>query len=168
LNFNKNINIFLSYSCSKTFSIYGLRLGVLFILTKKSISNDKKISTELLKYTRAIYSNPPTLPISIINKIFSNELYFNTYINELKIHKDTLNERAKIFLNEAKENKLVHCKYLGGFFIFIPCKNSFKIYQKLKKEAVYIAPIDGGIRISLGYLNKNEVKGLAEKIKKAL
>jgi aromatic-amino-acid transaminase len=160
INLNKNVKVYLTYSCSKTFSLYGLRLGVLFFLSKQ-----KKESLVLSKYVRGVYSNPPTLPISIINKLFSNPKYYDSYISQLEEQRKILQERSEIFINEANKIKLQFCEYLGGFFIFIPCKNSFSAYEKLKKENIFIAPLDTGVRISIGYVSKKEIKGLASKIK---
>lgn len=159
---SNNINIFLCYSCSKTFTIYGLRLGIMFALSKNDYTDKFK------KYSRAIFSNPPAFPISIVNKLFDDKKEFNSYVSELNDKIKLLDERASIFIDEAKKCKLVHCEYRGGFFILIPCKNSIDVYNKLKKQNIYIAPLDGGIRIAISYITKKEIRNLAKKIHDAM
>jgi aspartate/tyrosine/aromatic aminotransferase len=129
-------------------------------------SND--YSNEFKKCSRAIFSNPPAFPISIVNKLFGDKKYFNSYVSELNEKIKLLDERAEIFINEAKKCKLIHCEYRGGFFILIPCKNPVDVYEKLKKQNIYIAPLDGGIRIAISYITKKEIKNLAKKIYDAI
>jgi aromatic-amino-acid transaminase len=134
----------------------------MFALSKNDYTDKFK------KYSRAIFSNPPAFPISIVNKLFDDKKEFNSYVSELNDKIKLLDERASIFIDEAKKCKLVHCEYRGGFFILIPCKNSIDVYNKLKKQNIYIAPLDGGIRIAISYITKKEIRNLAKKIHDAM
>ncbi len=164
--FNENVMIILAFSGSKTFSLYGLRIGAQMALTK-----DKE-EIELFNYAnefsaRATWSNAAKMGVSLVEKLMFNDALKNEFMAELKEASNLLLDRSKLFLKEAKECGLECYTYKSGFFITIPC-NGEKVFDRLKENNIFVVPLKQGIRISLSALSKKEIANLASKIKEVL
>ena len=77
-------------------------------------------------------------------------------------------QRADIFVKDSAEVGMTILPYCGGFFISIPCANGDRAVDILHKEQIYIAAVENGVRVAVCSLPLAKVKGLAEKIKKAI
>ncbi len=164
--FNENVMIVLAFSGSKTFSLYGLRIGAQMALTK-----DKE-EIELFNYAnefsaRATWSNAAKMGVSLVEKLMFNDALKNDFMKELEDASNLLLDRSKLFLKEAKECGLECYTYKSGFFITIPC-NGEKVFDRLKEKNIFVVPLKQGIRISLSALSKKEIANLASKIKEVL
>ena len=164
--FNENVMIVLAFSGSKTFSLYGLRIGAQMALTK-----DKE-EIELFNYAnefsaRATWSNAAKMGVSLVEKLMFNDALKNEFMKELEDASNLLLDRSKLFLKEAKECNLECYTYKSGFFITIPC-NGEKVFDRLKENGIFVVPLKQGIRISLSALSKKEIANLASKIKEVL
>ena len=163
---NDNILVNLGFSGSKTFSVYGLRLGALIGLSK-----DKKIIEQFFdanEYSaRGRWSNTNHQAISMVNTIMNDKTLKAEFEEELKNASIMLSSRANAFIKEAKEINLFTYPYKGGFFLTIPC-NGEEVYEALKKEKIFIIPLKNGVRISLSALSLANIKGLAAKIKEKI
>ena len=164
--FNENVMIVLAFSGSKTFSLYGLRIGAQMALTKDKeeielFNNANEFSA------RATWSNAAKMGVSLVEKLMFNDALKNEFMKELEDASNLLLDRSKLFLKEAKECKLECYTYKSGFFITIPC-NGEKVFDRLKEKGIFVVPLKQGIRISLSALSKKEIANLASKIKEVL
>lgn len=164
--FNENVMVVLAFSGSKTFSLYGLRIGAQMALTK-----DKE-EIEYFNYAnefsaRATWSNAAKMGVSLVEKLMFNDALKNEFMKELEDASNLLLDRSKLFLKEAKECGLECYTYKSGFFITIPC-NGEKVFDRLKENGIFVVPLKQGIRISLSALSKKEIANLASKIKEVL
>jgi len=159
-----NAMTFFVFSGSKSFGLYGLRVGALVALThvKEEIVAFQNASNFS---TRAKWSDSSTLGMSIIEKLVLSEEYRNSYENEIKIVCKMLEERCSIFLNKTKEVGLRTLPYEKGFFICIPCKNPKKAAELLHKDKVYLIPTSTCLRVALCTINKKEAEILPQIIK---
>lgn len=164
---NDNFMIHVTFSASKTLSIYGYRGGALIALSNnKSHLNDFKEVIE--SSIRGSYSMPNNLTCKIISKAFENIDIRNKIKSEIEMNRKMLKQRADLFFDEANMVDLVSYPYLGGFFVLIPCDDEDTVCQKLIKKNIFVVPMASGLRISLSSLTLNEIKGLAKQIKQAL
>lgn len=167
-NANENIVINVAFSASKTFFIYGQRLGAQIILSK----NEKAVIDYFNAgnyYARNTWSNCNKGMVSLVSKVLSSEELMKDFKVELQVVIDELDKRAKLFLAEAKEIGLYTYPYMSGFFITIPCNNIEKVIEELKKdEKVYLLSVDGGVRVAICSLSMEDVKGLAAKIQRVI
>lgn len=162
-DFNENVMVVLAFSGSKTYSLYGLRIGAQMCLTK---------SKEEIEYfnnacefsARATWSNAAKMGVSLVEVLMENKEYEEAFKKELNGASLLLLQRSIMFLEEAKEVGLETYTYRSGFFITIPC-DGLKVYEKLKAKGIYVVPLKQGIRISLSALSKKDIKGLAKIIK---
>ena len=164
--FNNNVMVILAFSGSKTFSLYGLRIGAQMALTKNKeeieyFNNANEFSA------RATWSNAAKMGVSLVEKLMFNQDLNNEFKDELEGASKLLLDRSKLFLKEAKEVGLECFTYKSGFFITIPCDGE-AVFERLKAQGIYVVPLKQGIRISLSALSKKEITNLASKIKEVL
>lgn len=155
------------FSGSKSFGLYGLRVGALVALTHDE--DEIKVFLSASNFsTRAKWSDSSTLGMSIIEKLVLNDKFRESYENEIKSVCKMLEDRCVIFLNKAKEVGLKTLPYEKGFFICIPCDNPKKIAEALHQDKVYIIPTSTCLRIALCTINIHEASILPKLIKDRL
>lgn len=162
---NSNILVTFAFSGSKTFGLYGLRIGACTVLTKSE--EELELFKQAADYSaRATWSSPSKYGISIINNVASSENINNAFKNELKYYTDILNVRAKNFISESKKYNLPLSEYHSGFFIKVYSDNPILLAKKLIYNKVFVVPLQDSIRIALSAINSSEAKKLPEIIKK--
>ncbi|MFA7075894.1 MAG: aminotransferase class I/II-fold pyridoxal phosphate-dependent enzyme [Candidatus Izemoplasmatales bacterium] len=164
LDFDDEILAIVVFSGSKTFSLYGFRVGAQIGLSKSQqvIDNFTRVGDYSV---RARFSSVSQPGMNIIGKIFSQPEYRERFSNELNIATSLLKERARVFLEEAKKNDLLILPYCGGFFISVPTKNK-NIFKDLVNDHVYVIAMQDIIRIAISSLCISEIPELVRKIKK--
>ena len=163
----ENVLFNIAFSCSKTFSIYGLRLGAQIIASKnEQFVNDIYASTCFLARTR--WSNVSKPGLSLMIKIHKNKELKAIIEKELREACELVIKRANICKEEAKEFDLKSYPFSGGFFITVHCEDGIKVAEELKKEKVYVLGLKKAIRIAICSIPTFEVKGLASKISKVI
>ena len=164
---NNNALLVICYSCSKTFTIYGMRLGAAIILHKDENILDS-IANAYDKSCRTYWSNSNNGAMSAISNVLNNN--YDSFIKEKELYINLLEERANIILKEAKENELPIYPYKEGFFITIKIDNSIKdiYHQELIKENIFTVQVNEGIRIAICSLPISKCYGLSKKLKDIL
>lgn len=164
LDLDPNILTVVVFSGSKTFSMYGFRIGA-----QIGLSKNKDVIDQFLRVgdysVRARFSSVSQPAISVIGKILSNPENKLRFENELVDARGLLKSRAILFLEEAKKHQLEILPYCGGFFISIPTTNP-NIFKDLVADHVFVIPMAGLIRIAISSLNLNEIPRLVEILKK--
>lgn len=161
--FNESVLPILAFSGSKTFSLYGLRIGAEIAMCKT-----KEEATLFLNAAehaaRGTWSNTAHIGITLVEKMFNSDELTKEFEKDIVEASRLLKIRGDIMVKEALECGLVTYPYRSGFFVTIPC-DSQKVFEKLKAKKIYANPIKAGIRISLSSISSKEVVGLAKKIK---
>ena len=162
---NNNVLVTVAFSCSKTFSIYGLRTGAQIILGKDGnvVHSFYDASVYL---SRSRWSNISKAGINMLSKLVLNNDNKNEFIKELNENVSILTKRAELFIKEANECDLPIYPYFGGFFVTIICEDGHKLFEALKSKYIFVIPYPKAIRISISALSIDEIKGLAFKILK--
>lgn len=162
----KHIITILSFSGSKTFGAYGLRLGAAI-----GLSNDKEKVDSFHKMfvneARGSWSASPTISINLLNH-FSKE----KNQDEFSIGLDKINSlvqlRSESFMKQCQEIGLKTHPFRSGFYTVVLTPNPEVDYLKLAKEHIYAVPMSGGIRFALCSLSCKEILGLPLRIKSIL
>jgi aspartate/tyrosine/aromatic aminotransferase len=159
-----NILVVVIFSGSKTFSLYGFRVGAQIGLSKSQevIDNFVRVGDYSVRGRFSSVSQPG---MSIIEKIFTEKEYKQRFEAELQVGSKLLKDRAALFLTEANKNDLQILPYCGGFFISILTENK-NIFRDLVDDHVFIIPMQGLIRVALSSLNMKDIPELVRKIKK--
>ena len=163
---NNAIALFV-FSGSKSFGLYGIRIGALVALSKS------KEEIELFNKSntfscRAKWSSASTLGMSIVEKLVLHDDYRSSYEEEIKYVCAMLEARSLAFLKTAQEVGLRTLPYERGFFICVPCNNPEKLMNDLHQDGVYAVCTHSALRIALCAINKEEAERLPRIIKSRL
>lgn len=156
---NDNVLTIFAFSGSKTFGLYGLRVGAAICLSR----NEQEVTyfKNCYEYiARASWSSVSTLGTSLIEELVLNEEYKELFREEVKFVSNLLKDRTSIFIEEAKKVNLQTLPYERGFFICIPTNDPVKLMEALKKDDVYVIVTKTCIRIALCAINKDESRRL--------
>lgn len=161
---NDNVLVELAFSCSKSFSYYGKRLGALIV-----INNDKEFVDYYLnlctRLCRATWSNCNNGAMVNVVSILKNN--YDEYIKERKDSLAMLNKRIDLFTKQAKENNLDFYPYSAGFFITLKIEDlelRDKVHKAFLDNRIYTIKVNKGIRIALCSVPLEKVDGLAVKM----
>lgn len=164
VNLEDDILTVISFSASKSFSIYGLRLGAQIGLTKNSAIMDE--FTRVSEHSvRARFSNVNHPAMTAVARIFNNPEYRQSYLDELRSARQTLEKRAMEFTRIAEREQLEVLPYGGGFFMAIETDNE-TIFDDLVKERIFVIQFPGLIRIAISSLQFSQMEQLVKALKK--
>lgn len=166
-NLNPKVRTFICFSASKTFCVYGVRLGAQLIMSKDSEAVDRLYKRSAI-LCRTHWSNTSNAGIHMFNKLVNDETLKEEFLKELHVCQKMLLDRIHLFLQEAKECGLSVYDCNGGFFVSVPTTNPPFVYEKLREQDIFLIPLETSIRVAICSIPINEVKGLAKKIKDAI
>ncbi len=165
---NENIMFNVTYSCSKAFTAYGMRLGANIILSKNRQAVDNAYNA-FTRSCRALWSNVNHGFMETVVKLLTENK--ERYLNEKQQLINLLKERSEIFLTKAKEVDLPLYPYTEGFFATVKVEDDEilnKFHNNLISKNVFAVKFDKGIRISLCAITKQEASLLPALLKEAL
>lgn len=161
------ILIVIAFSLSKSFTLYGQRIGAMIGLSASPdiIQEFKDINA----YTnRATWSNNCRGAQECLVKIWENPALRASWKKEQQSYYQLIQERARIFTDEAKSVGLPMLPYQAGYFLSIPAKDSKKVCELLHKDHIYLVPLAAGIRLAVCAVPKAKMHGIATKVKAAM
>jgi aromatic-amino-acid transaminase len=156
--------IVIAYSGSKSFSLYGLRMGAAIALSKRQ-GNIIDFTNAQVFTARATWSCPPSTSIQVMNRLLSNDQSAMKFRKELSEANRMLKDRARLFLKEAGEVGLKTYPYHGGFFITIPTDDPERSFQRLKDIRIFTIPVPKGVRLAMSSIPLSVISGMAKRIK---
>lgn len=162
----KHVLTILSFSGSKTFGAYGLRLGAAIALS----SNEKLVKDALPRFVneaRGSWSATPTPSIELLNH-FSKKENKQDFLKGLSHITTLVQKRSKLFNKQAREAGLKTYPFRSGFYTVILTNNPEEDFNKLSENHIYAVPMSGGIRIALCSLSLSDIDGLPQRIKTIL
>jgi aromatic-amino-acid transaminase len=159
--------VFLASSFSKSFSLYGERVGALSVVTA-SPEEAARVLSNVKRVVRAIYSNPPTHGSEIVATVLTNPPLRALWDREL----GAMRERIKGMRKRLVEQ--IQARAPGTDFGFVLEQRGMFSYSGLTQEQVRrlreehsIYAIDSG-RICVAALNSKNVDYVAGAIAKVL
>ena len=162
-----NVLVVVAFSISKSLTMYGLRTGAAVC-----VSSDKGVVEEFSGVfeasNRGTWSNGTRCGMKLLSVIMNDKELLRKVDEEREQVRLLLEKRAEVFTNEAKSVKLDICPYNAGFFITIPASQSEESCKLLKKDNIFAVPISRGIRFAICSVPLYKMKGIAEKVKKAV
>lgn len=161
-----NVAIIVAFSCSKTLTSYGMRLGAALVMAQnESLVNQIKNTFE--NSARSIWSNVNNGWMDNFVEVINNDR--TAFLAEKQHYIDLLNQRSNLFLSEAKKVNLPVFPYKEGFFITVKVDNTdvCKAYhQALIQNNIFAVQLNQGIRLAICSVPLIKIKGLALKMKK--
>jgi aromatic-amino-acid transaminase len=159
--------VFLSSSFSKSFSLYGERVGALSVVTS-SAEEAKRVLSQLKRIVRTNYSNPPTHGSQIVATVLGNPQLRSLWDREL----GEMRERIKAMRKRLVDS--IHARVPDADFSFVLKQRGMFSYSGLTKDQVRqlreefsIYTIDSG-RICVAALTTKNVDGVADAIAKVI
>ena len=160
LDLNEDVNLAIAYSFSKSFGIYGFRLGSLTMISKDNETLEKL----LYSHTRGKWSNPNKLGGTILGKVLSNDDLCAKVYDEIDEHMKVLTNKTTIFRNALNEFNIKTFPHINGFFLSIPVEDPENVALTLSQNGVYLTTVEGGIRVAISGVPSYRLRELAEKI----
>lgn len=164
--FNDSVMTILAFSGSKTFSLYGMRIGAQVCLTKTKEAKEEFFNA-CEHSARGSWSNTSHAGITLVEKLMSNDALVKEFEGEITSTANLLLKRGAIMVEEAKNAGLMTYPYKSGFFVTIPCDGQ-KTFEALRERRIFVVPQNGSIRVSLASLSTKEIVGLGKKIKESI
>lgn len=153
--------ILVALSCSKNFSLYGQRAGVLALLTQDP-EKSKRVYSQVKRYVRGLYSNPPKHPADIVKTVLRD--LRNEWVEELNHMRERIQEMRKalhsMLLSRCSDTDLSFYSLQEGMFSFTGLTKE-QVLELRKEKAVYMAP-DG--RINVAGLNWSNLEHVADSL----
>lgn len=167
----ENFLLLVAYTMSKSYAMYGYRLGCLLCVSSSQEEVDSFVAINKFS-SRATWSNCSKLGMLVMEKINKDpelKAAFRAEQEELRL---SLLNRAEVFIKEAQEVGLKTCPFDSGFFVTVPTVKAEEVAAELRKSDIFMVPLgDGanaGIRVALCALPEEKIVGMAAKIKEAL
>jgi len=159
--------VFLSSSFSKSFSLYGERVGALSVVTGAA-EEAARVLSQLKRIVRTNYSNPPTHGGQIVATVLNSPQLRSLWEREV----GAMRERIKAMRKRLVD--LIHAKAPGSDFKFVLEQRGMFSYTGLSHEQVRrlreefsIYAIDSG-RICVAALNSKNIDYVADAIAKVI
>lgn len=121
--------VFLSSSFSKSFSLYGERVGALSVVTG-SAEEAMRVLSQLKRIVRTNYSNPPTHGCQIVATVLGSDQLRSLWGRELGAMRDRIKEMRKRLVDS------IHARAPGADFGFVLKQRGMFSYSGLTKEQV--------------------------------
>jgi aromatic-amino-acid transaminase len=159
--------VFLSSSFSKSFSLYGERVGA-FSLVAASEEEARRALSQLKRIVRTNYSNPPSHGGHLVAAVLNNPELRKLWESEL----GAMRERIKQMRKALVEN--IHARVPGSNFRFMLDQRGLFSYSGLTQEQVLRLRSDYSIyaietgRICVAALNSKNIDYVADAIAKVL
>jgi aromatic-amino-acid transaminase len=163
---NNNVLTIIAFSGSKTFGIYGMRMGAAMALS----TNEEKVKDFALKFhreARGCWSAPVIASLELFKAMCEpvNKLSFDKDLQRIK---DIMLKRGNLFKDQANEVGLKTHPFKSGFYTIVIVDNPEEAYFKLAEQRIFAVPMITGIRFALCSLSIKEIEGLPQRIKKIL
>jgi aromatic-amino-acid transaminase len=161
------INCLISTSFSKSFSLYGERIGALTVVAD-SADQAKRVLSQVKRVIRTNYSNPPTFGGAVVAEVLNNPALFDLWARELA----DMRSRIKAMRQQLVEKLKTHG--VSRDFSFVLAQKGMFSYSGLTKEQVLalreqhgIYAVDSG-RICVAALNSGNIDHVAQSIASVL
>jgi aromatic-amino-acid transaminase len=159
--------VFVTNSFSKSFSLYGERVGALSVATE-SAEEAARVLSQLKRVARANYSNPPTFGAKLVATVLTTPELRELWDRELAQMRDRIKAMRRALV------EAVQARVPGFDFSFVMRQRGLFSYSGLSKEQVRrlrdefsIYAIDTG-RLCVAALNSRNIDPVADAIAKVV
>lgn len=143
----------IAYSCAKNFSMYGYRVGALFVVDENAAVK-QRVGSQVKRIIRALYSNPPAPGAFIVAEALKQDDLRQQWYKDLEKMRHRLSSmRASLIQHlEAKKIPVDYLRHHRGMFSLLDLDKG-QIAQLIEKFAIYLIDI-GRINVA-GLTSKN-------------
>lgn len=146
---DEGLEMFVSYSCSKTFGLYGERTGVFFVVAKDE-SVVEKVASKTKSLIRTNYSSPPAHGARIVKTILSSDELREEWRTELRNMRERVFEMRKALVSgllaKSQDRDFSFMRDQRGMFSFSGLTKEH-VDQLIVEYGIYM-PGDGRINVA--------------------
>ncbi|HZM00170.1 MAG TPA: aminotransferase class I/II-fold pyridoxal phosphate-dependent enzyme [Planctomycetota bacterium] len=143
-----DILLLVAWTASKTFTLYGARVGAL-VATHRSADERERLKSALSFSCRGTWSNCNHLGMLAVTELLENAALRARADTERERLRALLGERVAAFNRAAAKAGLVYPRYEGGFFVTVFTPDAESAAERMKSLGVYVVPMDGAVRVAL-------------------
>ncbi|AWD32357.1 Aromatic-amino-acid aminotransferase [Candidatus Kinetoplastibacterium sorsogonicusi] len=161
-----DIPILISSSFSKSFALYGERVGALTVLTGNQKESDCLLS-QIKRIIRSNYSNPPTHGAKIVSTILNDQILFSKWKDELSIMRNRIKDMRNKLTNKLNEISNKDFSFINkqiGMFSYSGL-NKNEVDKLISEYAIYII---GNGRICIAAINDSNITKIANSISQVI
>jgi aromatic-amino-acid transaminase len=152
--------LLLAWSASKSFTGYGLRAGAL-IAVAPDAREHKAIRDTLAAQCCGTWANCNRGGLAAVARVLAEPALAAAVADERRGYAALLARRAAAFDDAVARNPLPRPAYDGGFFTSVFAREPAFTAAALRREGVYVVPIEGGLRVALSAVPTAHVRRLA-------
>ncbi|NYT86659.1 amino acid aminotransferase [Pollutimonas harenae] len=163
----QDITMLISSSFSKSFSLYGERVGALTLITSSNEERGRVLS-QLKRVIRTNYSNPPTHGGTVVSTVLNTPELYTLWTNELAAMRERIRNMRVQLVEKLKAHGVTQN------FDFMLAQRGMFSYSGLTKDQVDRLRDEHGVyavssgRICVAALNDRNIDYVAEAIAKVL
>ncbi|HSX04292.1 MAG TPA: amino acid aminotransferase [Rhabdochlamydiaceae bacterium] len=155
------------YSCAKNFSLYGERVGALYLIDGPS-KNREKVESQIKAIIRANYSNPPIHGAAVVTEILSTPPLIEQWHKDLEQMRVRIAHMRKAFITALQTKKMPYdvqfMEKSKGLFCFSGLETD-QVEHLIADYGIYL-PYDG--RINVTSLNASNLEYVVDAISKVV
>jgi aromatic-amino-acid transaminase len=155
------IQVLLAWSASKTFALYGMRVGAIVALVPDEA---KRVATQAaFSYScRGTWSNCNRGGQALVARILGDAALHADVKRERAELVAGLDRRVAIFNEHAKKAGLRYPRYDGGFFVSVFDDNPKARGAQMRATGVFVVPQATSLRIALCAVREGDIPRLVE------
>lgn len=164
-----NVMVVIAFSLSKTLTAYGMRVGAAVAITT-SDEERNAFKDAMIYSARSIWSTVNNSIMEHFARVVNTPTLQQQFLSEKASYIKLIEQRADVFITEAKACGLPLYPHKEGFFATIPVANTDKerLNLALQKEHIFLVEVNNGLRVALCSVPTHKLYGLAAKIKSIL
>ncbi|MBQ6654810.1 MAG: aminotransferase class I/II-fold pyridoxal phosphate-dependent enzyme [Erysipelotrichaceae bacterium] len=152
----------LAFSCSKSVTAYGMRLGAAVLLNGNQSEVDR-IAAVFTGTARCLWSNVNTGMMECFVRLTRDSI--SSLDQERQPYVELLRKRADVFISEAGRLGLPLYPYSDGFFCMLKIEDNpllERFHSALIERHIYAIKVAGGLRIALCSMDLDECQRLPQ------
>lgn len=166
-NLPENLLVLVGYSMSKGYTLYGMRCGAILC-----VAANQEIATEFKDVcsfsNRGAWSNGTRAAMHALADAYKDPEYLSAIETEREFFRALLDRRNNAFIEAAKEAGLRTVPFTAGFFVSIPCDDPMAVAAELKKDNLFVIPLQKGLRFAPCAVSEEKCRKAPAMIKKYL
>ena len=151
-------DIYVAFSASKSFGLYGLRLGALFGLMEKK-KDVTLLLEEMKRIARGTYSCANNGAMGPLSSFFQDEKAKKAVLEKIMMESTRLQKIGTRMAKVLDDLHIEHFPYKGGFYLTFTVQDPIAFCKELERRDIFFAPIDDShVRIAVSGLNLDEIE----------
>ena len=157
------VGLLFSWSASKTFTHYGLRVGALVACVPDV--GERQMTDAAFSYScRGTWSNCTRGGMTAVAKLLTDDALRTACDTERAKLQALLASRVTAWNLHAKKKGLDYPRYEGGFFVTVFLDDAMNRAAAMKEKGVFVVPSKNSIRVALCSVAERDVARLVDAI----